>query len=418
MARADLPAGGGSLAPGPIPGGRDGFRGPEQPDDGTLFTGGGAGGLNLPRATARPGAGGGRSFLSVDNPLAREAVSDDRPGIGPGRGGGSGTAAGGGNGFARGPGIGTDPNARMALATLRARPGTGIGAGTGTGVGTKSPGGGKGTGAELPGTGGTGFGYGRGTGTGIGPGAGAGRGTGGSGGPGRGPGGGRGDGPAIRPGGGGRLALDRGIPFGELSGLLRGSGRGGDGDGGNPRGTSRGTGGGAPSGRGASDPAAIVYVLDTSTSMAQGNKIGQAKLALKKALNELRRTDRFNIVNFDGEVHQFAGSLVAATPENMDLAMQYVDAIQLRPGTHLSDAMLKALAYRNISHVFLLSDGEPSRGVTNPGALRSLIRDLNGARAKILTLALGLGEQFPGISLLKGIADDNDGDFSYVNLAK
>jgi hypothetical protein len=412
-------AGGGSPAPSALPG-KDGARGPEAPPEDVIFNGGGAGGDKLPKAAPRTGGGGGRTLLSVNNPLAKEAIPDDRPGLGPGTGGGGGTGTGGGVGFARGKGVGTNPDGRYALSTLRSKPGDGLGAGVGAGIGTKSPGGGTGTGAELPGTGGSGNGYGRGSGSGIGNGKGAGFGAGAPGGGGRG-----GSLAGIGGGGGGsgRMALNRGIPFGDLSGLLTGDERGGGGKGGGPGGPGRGAvfgqkpglGGKGGDGGGA---AHIVYVLDSSGSMNQGDKIGKAKDALKKALSELKPGDSFNIVTFDANVHWFGASLLPATRANLTQGVEYVDSIQLRGGTNLSGGLEKALAHTDATHIFLLSDGEPSRGITDAGQLREAVKFWNRQKAHILTLALGLGEQFPGIPLLKGLADDNEGKFSYVNLAK
>jgi Ca-activated chloride channel family protein len=216
------------------------------------------------------------------------------------------------------------------------------------------------------------------------------------------------------------MALDRGIPFGDITGLLRGGDpNGGGGRGGGPGGPGRGAlVGPKPGGGGSLEVAHIVYVLDTSGSMREGDKIGKAREALQKALGELKPRDTFNIVNFDGSVHQFAGSMLSASRENIRNGMAYVDAIELRSGTNVSGALERALAHGKITHLFLLSDGEPSRGITDAGQLRALVRELNRQKAQILTLALGLGEQFPGIPLLKGLAEDNNGKFSYVNLAK
>jgi uncharacterized protein YegL len=411
-------AGGGSPAPGKDPG-RDGLKGPEAPIEDVLFNGGGAGGEKLPKAAPRIGGGGGRTLLSVNNPLARDAIAEAKPGLGPGSGGGGGSGTGGGVGFNQGKGIGTSPDGRLALATQRSKPGAGIGAGAGSGIGTRSPGGGRGAGAELPGTGGSGTGYGKGSGIGIGNGRGIGFAAGAPGGGGR--GGGAGAGGA---GGGGRMALNRGIPFGDLSGLLRGGDeRGGGGKGGGPGGPGRGPLVGQKPGLGgkggnASAPANIVYVMDTSGSMNQGNKIGKAKEALKKALMELKPGDSFNIVTFDANVRWFGASLLSATPANVALGLQYVDAIQLRGGTNLSAGLEKAFSDERATHVFLLSDGEPSRGITDVLQLRLAVKQWNRQQAQLLTLALGLGEDFPGIPLLKGLADDNEGAFSYVNLAR
>jgi len=167
----------------------------------------------------------------------------------------------------------------------------------------------------------------------------------------------------------------------------------------------------------ANEPVHMVYVLDISGSMRQGDKIGKARVALKKALLELKPGDSFNIVIFAQGAAAYMPLMIPVSRDNVQRGMQFVDEIQLQGGTNISAAMELAFAYEKITHVFLLSDGEPSRGIRDPGELRQFVKDLNRLRhAQLITLALGLGEDFPGIPLLKGLAEDNDGKFSYIDL--
>jgi hypothetical protein len=400
MARLDPnPGGGGAPAPGIIPGGHGGAPGPEAPPEDILFNGGGAGGMNLPRAAPRIGGGGGKSILSVENPLAKEAVPEEKPGLGPGLGAGEGIGNGGGVGYGRGQGIGTRLDGKEALATLHAKPGVGIGAGVGKGIGTKPPGGGHGTGAELPGTGGTGLGYGRGSGIGVGEGSGTG----------------------VGNGNGSRSGRMRGVPFGDVAGLLRGDPNGGGGKGGGPGGTGRGAVfGSRPLSGGGDGPIHIVYVVDTSLSMQEKGKILKAKAALKTALSELKPKDSFDIINFDTRTHVLSEELLPATPENIQLGMDYVDNMRLRPNTNISGGLELALSLNKATHIYLMSDGKPEGpfGLHNFDEILQFVHELNTRKVKISTLALGLGENFEGMELLKSIAKENSGDYAYVNLAK
>lgn len=387
----ELPkVGGGSQSPSPIPDGKDGLNAPEAPPEDILYNGGGAGGVNLPKAAPRIGGGGGASILSVENPLAKEAVPEEKPGVGPGLGGGEGIGAGGGVGFGRGRGIGTRPDGKDALATLKSKPGSGIGAGQGNKIGTNPPGGGKGTGSELPGTGGEGAGYGRGKGIGIGDG-----------------------------GGRGAVGLDRGIPFGDIAGLLKGDPDGGGGKGGGPGGPGRGAVFGAKPIGGGGGKVQIVYVLDISGSMRR--KIGKAQEALKQAISELKRTDTFNIVFFAGHPEVLSPTMMPATQENILKAVNYIEEFgpnNLRDGTNVSSAMEMALSLEKISHVFLMSDGEPTHGIRDYPQLRAFIKEMNTQKASIITLALIFGENASGFQFLRSIAEDNNGKFSFVNLAR
>jgi hypothetical protein len=398
MAKAEIkPGGGGSPAPDPNLTGKGGAAGPEAPPEDILYAGGGAGGINLPRVAPRMGGGGGLNFLAVQNPLAKDAVPDDRPGLGPGKGGAAGAGAGGGVGYARDKGIGTRLDGGPALATLRAKPGIGIGAGKGDKIGTNPPGGGKGTGAELPGTGGTGLGYGRGSGIGVGNGSGVG----------------------VGDGSGGPVGRIRGVPFGDVAGILGGDPNGGGGKGGGPGGPGRGgVFGKLPGGGGGGGKVHIVYVLDISGSMQLADKIGRAKTALKKALSELKPGDTFNVLAFARDVYGLSDEMVQATKVNVESASEYVDGLRLRPNTNISAAMQVALSFEKVTHVYLLTDGEPETGIRDFEELRKFIQEKNTSKAHINTLAIGIGETFRGMQLLKAVASENDGLYGYVDVTK
>jgi Ca-activated chloride channel family protein len=60
----------------------------------------------------------------------------------------------------------------------------------------------------------------------------------------------------------------------------------------------------------------IVFVLDTSGSMADEGKMEKARAALLFGIRNLREGDRFNVINFAGEEHLFEKDLVPATNGN------------------------------------------------------------------------------------------------------
>ncbi len=315
-AQAALSSGGGSPAPSVVLGGRGGAPGPKKPLEDILFTGGGAGGMNLPKAAPRMGGGGGQVALAVPNSQAPETVHENKAGVGPGTQGGQGTGEGGGVGFQAGKGVGTRLEGKEEKATLQSAPGEGLGAGQGSNIGTQAPGGGKGTGSELPGTGGTGQGYGRGSGDGVGNGSGnAGSGGGGA------AGGGSGDG-------------GRGGVFGAKTVPAANDGR-----------------------------MRIVYVLDISFSMEELKKLPKAKAALRRALSELKPFDAFNIITFDQDTHPYAPEMLTASKDNVRRADDFVKRIKSGDGTNLYAALEFALGLEGVTHVVVLSDGEPNMGI-------------------------------------------------------
>jgi hypothetical protein len=373
-------AGGGSPAPGALLDGNGGLARASAPPEDVLFNGGGAGGTQLPHAPPQIGGGGGRMLPSVENPQAKETTPENKAGAGPGTGGNQGAGKDGGVGFGKGKGVGTQADGKAPLATEKSKPGNGVGAGTGQNIGTQSPGGGTGTGSPLPGTGGTGNGYGQGNGNGIGNGS--------------------GNAPEGKA---------RGVPFGGIAG----SGKGDPGGGGTG---SRGHDGSGALPTTAQGTVHIVYLLDVSYSMSDYDKIGKARVALKQALTELMPYDSFDIIAFDESVHQFSREMKPASFRNRLNAFAYVDALPLGSGTDLSDGLEAAFSIEGVTQIFVLSDGEPNRGISDFTQLLSLLRILNARRIPIHTLALGLGEQFNGVQLLKAIAQQNRGTFRYIDL--
>ena len=73
-------------------------------------------------------------------------------------------------------------------------------------------------------------------------------------------------------------------------------------------------------------PKDIVFVLDISGSM-QGEKMEQARNAMKFCLNALNERDRFNFVSFSTDVSVFANNLLPATKENIKKAVANVDQL-------------------------------------------------------------------------------------------
>jgi hypothetical protein len=110
--------------------------------------------------------------------------------------------------------------------------------------------------------------------------------------------------------------------------------------------------------------------------------------------------------------------MLPASRGNIERGMIFVDAIRLGQRTNISAALEQALAFNKATHIFLLSDGEPTVGIEDFDELRAMVRERNRQKARIITLALGLGERWKGMELLRGLAEDNDGKFDYVNLAR
>lgn len=229
---------------------------------------------------------------------------------------------------------------------------------------------------------------------------------------------------------GGRTAaigIDRGIPFGDKLGIYGGNPAGGgaprspapaavDASISNEDGKFRVSLKRSPSSESGSPPLKIAYVLDVSWSMNSGGKMNRAHEALHKALDELRPDDQFTIVTFSNDAR--SSRMLSATRAGLSIGHANVEASVPEPGgnTNLSSAIDLALGLPGITHIFILSDGEPTEGITDPDELLAFTRKKNIRKARIITMALVSSEDKKGFTLLKEIAEQHNGLFDFVDV--
>jgi len=147
----------------------------------------------------------------------------------------------------------------------------------------------------------------------------------------------------------------------------------------------------------ASVPRDVILVLDTSRSM-EGKKLANMKAAVHYLLRHLRPVDRINIVRFSGLANAFAPEPVAVVPENLRRLRRYVDAMGAIGGTALGDALEKAIdvppVAGRVRTVALLTDGKPTKGITDT---RSILRFARNARTRgfrIFAIRIGVGRSW------------------------
>jgi len=162
----------------------------------------------------------------------------------------------------------------------------------------------------------------------------------------------------------------------------------------------------------------IVFVLDNSGSMA-GEKIAQAREALKYCIKNLNVGDRFNIVKFSTDVEPWKNQLVDAA-EFRDDAMKFADLIEAEGGTNIDGALRTALSFKKDPSrpyiVVFMTDGKPTLGeTTDPKQIlknvdTDLAKDM-GRQVRIFTWGVGYDVD---THLLDRIAESASGVSEYV----
>jgi Ca-activated chloride channel family protein len=111
----------------------------------------------------------------------------------------------------------------------------------------------------------------------------------------------------------------------------------------------------------------------------QWEKLERSYAALEATLRSLKPADKFNVLLFNQDVTAFHPEPIAATPEAIQQALDFVRASKLRGGTDLLKALTAALAQSTQpeTSIALLTDGGSDRGETVvPGKIAALYTNL------------------------------------------
>ncbi len=107
-------------------------------------------------------------------------------------------------------------------------------------------------------------------------------------------------------------------------------------------------------------PLEMVYVLDASGSM-DGKPMTQAKDAIARSLKKLNADDTFQLINFSNTSSQLGNRPIAATRDNVQRALAYLDQIAAAGGTEMMNGLRASLNFPHDPHrmryITFLTDG-------------------------------------------------------------
>jgi Ca-activated chloride channel family protein len=155
----------------------------------------------------------------------------------------------------------------------------------------------------------------------------------------------------------------------------------------------------------------VIVVLDTSGSM-EGEKIEQAKGALRSILDRLNTGDRFTIVEFSTGVRTFSNELLS--PDQAPAALDWVQNLQATGGTDINGGLQTALSLVDAgrpTYILFLTDGQPTEGEVNIPAILGNVTV--NAPDGIRLFSFGVGDDVDTV-LLDTIAQQNHGASVYV----
>jgi Ca-activated chloride channel family protein len=166
-------------------------------------------------------------------------------------------------------------------------------------------------------------------------------------------------------------------------------------------------------------PVNLAVVIDRSGSMS-GDKIAQARRAALRLVDLLTENDRLAIVHYGSDVRFFPGAF--ASTENKERMRRYIRGISDEGGTNIGDGLMAGKAQLDVARsdftvnrLILLSDGQPTVGITSEQGLSNVARTLRNAGTTVTSL--GVGADF-NEDLMQRLAEIGGGSYGFIRDAE
>src|SRR5262245_17594473 len=161
----------------------------------------------------------------------------------------------------------------------------------------------------------------------------------------------------------------------------------------------------------------LVFLIDTSGSMQEPNKLPLVKQSLEMLLDELDPRDTVAIVTYAG----YAGTALEPTPvSQMGKIRAVIDSLGAGGSTAGAEGIRQAynLAEANldpngVNRVILATDGDFNVGITNQEELKGYIERERGKGVFLSVLGFGMGNY--NDALMQTLAQNGNGTAAYID---
>jgi Ca-activated chloride channel family protein len=159
----------------------------------------------------------------------------------------------------------------------------------------------------------------------------------------------------------------------------------------------------------------IVFVLDTSGSMADAGKMEKARAALLYGIRILRPQDRFNVVSFAGEERLMESRMIAADDQGRKRGEEFAQSLRPAGGTNINEALLAAMQQFESGNrpkiLVFMTDGLPTVGITGVTQICDNARNARTPGMRLFTFGVGYDVN---TALLDKLANENGGVADYI----
>ena len=161
----------------------------------------------------------------------------------------------------------------------------------------------------------------------------------------------------------------------------------------------------------------VVFVVDTSGSMAAEGKMDKARSALAYGVSILRPQDRFNVISFAGEEHLMEATMIAADDKGRQRGAEFVKNLKPVGGTNINQSLLASLRQFTATDrdrpkiVVFMTDGLPTVDETNVTKIVDNVRKAITPGVRLFTFGVGYDVN---TALLDKLASENGGTADYI----
>ncbi len=164
-------------------------------------------------------------------------------------------------------------------------------------------------------------------------------------------------------------------------------------------------------------PLNLVFLIDTSGSMGQANKLPLLKQSFRLMLDNLRPTDQVAIVEYAGSAGQVLAPTAASDRTTILQAIQTLGAggsTNGQGGLEQAYAVAAGMAKDGeVSRVILATDGDFNVGINNPDALKDYIAEQRDSGTYLSVLGFGRGNLDD--ATMQALAQNGNGIASFID---
>jgi len=164
-------------------------------------------------------------------------------------------------------------------------------------------------------------------------------------------------------------------------------------------------------------PANLVFLIDTSGSMDDPDKLPLVKKTVCHFAEALRADDRISLITYSGSTAEILPPTAGDQKETIIAALKPLRAYGATAGGEALrmayDAAAKNYRKDGINRILLATDGDFNVGISDPATLKNYVADKRKSGISLTTLGYGSGNY--NDEMMEQLADAGDGNYSYID---